>query len=338
MNLSLKTTDIVVSGVRTSGKLTIGNYFGAIANFVKLQDQCENIFCFLADLHTLTTHTDPKELKESTKLTLAIYLGCGLNPDKANIYIQSHLKEISELYLYLNMFSYVGELERTTTFKEKIQKHADNINAGLLTYPVLMAADVLIHKGTKVPIGKDQTQHLEMMRNFGNRFNYKYNCQIFPEPMAYNFGEELLKVPSLGGSGKMDKSGPDDYAIFLTDDDKAIEKKIKRAVTDTGPTEPNSEKPESIRNLFDIMKLVSAPDAIENFDIAYNNCSIRYGDMKKQIAEDMIAFLSPIREKIDYYYHNENILNQAAEKGLANAQISAAKTMNEVRAAMGFTR
>lgn len=338
MNAVLKPNDIVVSGVRTSGKLTIGNYFGAIANFVKLQEKCDNIYVFLADLHTLTTHTDPKELRESTKLTLAIYLGCGLDPEKANIYIQSHLKEVTELYLYFNMYAYVGELERTTTFKEKIQKHADNINAGLLTYPVLMAADVLIHRGTKVPIGKDQTQHLEMMRNFGNRFNYKYNCSIFPEPEAYNDGEALLKVPSLGGSGKMDKSGPEDYAIFLTDDDKAIEKKIKRAVTDTGPTTPNSAKPEAIANLFDIMKLVSTPEVQQHFEAKYNDCSIRYGDFKMQIAQDMISFLRPIRERIMHYHADEKLLYQAAEKGLEAAKKSAEATMKEVRAVMGFTK
>ena len=338
MNTILKPSDIVVSGVRTSGKLTIGNYFGAISNFVKLQDTCDHIYCFLADLHTLTTHTNAEELKESTRLTLAIYLGCGLDSNKANIYVQSQLKEISELYLYFNMFAYKGELERTTTFKEKIEKHSDNINAGLLTYPVLMAADVLIHKGNFVPIGKDQTQHLEMMRNFGNRFNFKYNCSIFPEPQAFNNGEALLKVPSLGGSGKMDKSGPEEYAIFLTDSDKEIEKKIKRAVTDTGPTVPNSNKPESIQNLFDIMKLVSQSSVINHFEEKFNDCSIRYGDFKKQIADDMILFLKPIREKIDYYYNHEELLNEAADKGLEKAQQSASNTMKEVREVMGFSK
>ena len=236
------------------------------------------------------------------------------------------------------MFSYVGELERTTTFKEKVKKQPDNVNAGLLTYPVLMAADVLIHRGTHVPIGKDQMQHIEMMRNFGNRFNFKYNCSIFPEPNAFNDGKELLKVPSLSGSGKMDKSGPEDYAIFLTDDDKAIEKKIKRAVTDTGPTEHNSIKPESIRNLFDIMSLVSEKDVSAHYEKKYNDCTIRYGDFKKQIGEDMIRFLSPIREKIEYYYQHEKLLNEASEKGLVNAKISAEKTMREVREVMGFSK
>ncbi|MBK7957288.1 MAG: tryptophan--tRNA ligase [Bacteroidetes bacterium] len=336
METSLNKADIVVSGVRPSGKLTIGNYFGAIRNFVKLQESCDQIFCFLADIHTLTTHSDPVELKNSVKLTTAIYLGCGLDPNKVNIYAQSEVREISELYLYLNMLAYMGELEKTAAFKDKIRKHADNINAGLLTYPVLMAADVLIHKGTKVPVGKDQIQHIEMMRDFGSRFNFRYQKNIFPEPQPFSFGEEPIKIPSLGGSGKMDKSGPEDHAIFLIDDDKAIEKKIKRAVTDTGPTEKNSVKPESIENLFYLMELVSEKSVVADFNARYNDSTIRYGDFKKQLAEDMIQFVRPVRERILEFYHNDKLLLEVTNKGADAARKSAQKTMKEVREVMGL--
>jgi tryptophanyl-tRNA synthetase len=336
MKSELKPSDIVVSGVRTTGKLTIGNYFGAIQNFVKLQEQCDKIYCFLADWHALTTHTDPAELKESTRLTFAIYLGCGLDPAKTCIYRQSDVPEIAELYLYLNMFSYKGELERTASFKDKVKNDPENSNAGLLTYPVLMSADVLIHKGTKVPVGKDQMQHIEMIRTFGGRFNFKYNTNIFPETQAFNFGEDLVKVPSLGGSGKMDKSGDENLAIFLTDDDKAIEKKIKRAVTDTGPTEPNSDKPESIQNLFYLMNLVTDKNVIDTFDKSYNDCTIRYGDLKKQLAEDMIKFVSPIRERIMGFYNDKENIDKIAKEGAEKARISARETIREVREVMGF--
>ncbi|HCI58438.1 MAG TPA: tryptophan--tRNA ligase, partial [Bacteroidetes bacterium] len=248
--------DTVVSGIRSTGNLHLGNYFGAIKNFTAMQHEYRCFF-FIADYHSLTTHPTPENLQQNVKAALVEYLACGLDPEVCTMYIQSDLPETAELYLLLNMNAYVGELERVTSFKEKIRKHPDNINAGLLTYPVLMAADILIHKATKVPVGKDQEQHLEMSRTFGNRFNRLYKTEYFGEPMAFNFGNTLVKVPGLDGAGKMGKSESEGNALFLKDDAATIRKKIMRAVTDSGPTEPNSAKPEAIENLFSLMKLVS---------------------------------------------------------------------------------
>lgn len=249
--------DTVVSGIRSTGNLHLGNYFGAIKNFTAMQHEYRCFF-FIADYHSLTTHPTPENLQQNVKAALVEYLACGLDPEVCTMYIQSDLPETAELYLLLNMNAYVGELERVTSFKEKIRKHPDNINAGLLTYPVLMAADILIHKATKVPVGKDQEQHLEMSRTFGNRFNRLYKTEYFGEPMAFNFGKTLVKVPGLDGAGKMGKSESEGNALFLKDDAATIRKKIMRAVTDSGPTEPNSAKPEAIENLFNLIKLVSS--------------------------------------------------------------------------------
>jgi tryptophanyl-tRNA synthetase len=199
-----------------------------------------------------------------------------------------------------------------------------------------MATDIIIHKATKVPVGKDQEQHLEMARNFVNRFNHLYNVDYFPEPFAYNFGEQLVKVPGLDGSGKMGKSEGEGNAIFLSEDPASIKKKIMRAVTDSGPTEPNQEKPEVIQNLFALMELVSDPETIRFFDESYNNCTIRYGDLKKQLAEDMVAFTAPLKEKIDALHANDSYLNDVMQAGAEKARKSAAKTLKEVREIIGF--
>ena len=279
--------DIVVSGIRSTGKLHLGNYFGALKNFVKMQHE-NNCYFFIADYHSLTTHPTPENLQGSVKQVLAEYLACGLDPEVATLYVQSDIPEIPELYLLLNMNAYLGELERCTSFKDKIRNQPNNVNAGLLTYPTLMAADIIIHKAHKVPVGKDQEQHLEMTRTFANRFNRLYNVEYFPEPVAYNFGEQLVKIPGLDGSGKMGKS--EGNAIYLSDDPKTIRKKVMKAVTDSGPTEPNQPKPEPIQNLFTIMSVVSSADTQQFFNEKYNSCEIRYGDMKKQLAADAIAF------------------------------------------------
>ena len=184
--------EIVVSGIRSTGNLHLGNYFGAIRNFIKMQDE-HHCYFFIADLHALTTHPKADQFRQSVRNVLVEYLAAGLDPEVCTLYIQSDVPEISELYLLMNMVAYVGELERCTSFKEKIRKHPDNINAGLLTYPVLMAADIIIHKATKVPVGKDQEQHLEMARNFANRFNHLYEKDVFPEPYACDFPCRLAR-------------------------------------------------------------------------------------------------------------------------------------------------
>ena len=325
--------ETVVSGIRPTGNLHLGNYFGAMKNFLKMQNE-NNCFFFIADYHSLTTHPTPADLHGSVKQVLAEYLACGLDPEKATLYLQSDVPEVIELYLLLNMNAYVGELERTTSFKDKVRKNPENVNAGLLTYPVLMAADIIIHNAAKVPVGKDQEQNLEMARKFARRFNNMYNVEYFTEPQPFNFGENLIKIPGLDGTGKMGKS--EGNGIFLIDDEKTLKKKVMRAVTDSGPTEMNSKMPEPIQNLFTLMDVVSEKSTIDFFKEKYANCDIRYGDLKKQLAEDINVFISPIREKINDIKSNDEYLRKVAKMGAEKARESAAKTIKEVREIIGF--
>jgi tryptophanyl-tRNA synthetase len=325
---------IVMSGIRSTGFLHLGNYFGAIRNYVRMQEEYDCYF-MVADLHSLTTHPDTKELKSNVHRVIAENIASGLDPDKVALYCQSHVPETAELYLYLNMLAYIGELEKTTTFKEKVRQHPQNVNAGLLTYPVLQTADIILHRATMVPVGKDQEQHLEMARNFVNRFNHRYG-DVFPEPYAFNFGEDLIKVPALDGTGKMSKSENQFATIYLSDDDELIRKKIKKAKTDVVPDTPNSPKPEAIKNLFQLMELVSAPEVIQKYEADFNNLSIRYGDMKEQLATDMIRFISPIREKTRAILNDEVYLKEIMAKGAAKARKSAQATLQRVRTAMGL--
>ena len=325
--------EIVASGIRPTGNLHLGNYFGAVKSFLKMQHEY-NCFFFIADWHSLTTHPNPMNLRNSVKTILAEYLACGIDPEKATIYVQSDVREVAELYLYLNMNAYLGELERVTTFKEKVRSQPDNINAGLLTYPTLMASDIIIHKAVKVPVGKDQEQNMEMARKAARRFNNVYGVDFFPEPASFHLSEKAVKVPGLDGSGKMGKS--EGNAIYLVDDEKTISKKVMRAVTDSGPTEPNSEKPEPIQNLFTMMEIVSEKDTYDYFNEKYNNCEIRYGDMKKQLAADVNAFCAPIRERINEMVSNTDYLDKVVRMGAEKASQSAAKTLNEVREIIGF--
>ncbi|WP_219226278.1 tryptophan--tRNA ligase [Pedobacter antarcticus] len=327
--------EIVLSGIRPTGKLHLGNYFGAVTNFVKMQHEY-NCFFFIADLHSLTTHPTPTDLNGYVKNVLVEYLACGIDPEVATIYVQSDVPEVTELYLYLNMNAYMGELERSTSFKDKVRSNPDNVNAGLLTYPSLMAADILIHRATKVPVGKDQEQHLEMTRTFGNRFNRLYNADYFPEPFAFSYSENLVKVPGLDGKGKMGKSEGDANCIYLADSPEVIRKKVSKAVSDGGPTEENQPKPEAIQNLFDLMKIVSSTDTLAHFDELYNKCAIRYGDFKKQLAEDMIVFNSPIRERILEISADTDYLRQVAQRGAEKARVSARQTLKDVRELIGF--
>lgn len=327
--------DTVVSGIRPTGNLHLGNYFGALRNFVKMQHEHDCYF-FIADYHSLTTHPTPVDLHGNVRQVLSEYLACGVEPGLATLYVQSDVPETAELYLLLNMNAYVGELERCTSFKDKIRKQPDNINAGLLTYPTLMAADIIMHKAHKVPVGKDQEQHLEMTRTFARRFNRMYNVDYFPEPVAYNFGDNLVKIPGLDGSGKMGKSEGEGNAIFLVDEPEVIRKKVMRAVTDAGPTEPGQPKSEAVQNLFTLMDVVSAPETLAFFREEYDKCTIRYGDMKKQLAEDIVAFTAPIREKIKEIAADEKYLHKVAMTGMEKARESAAKTIRDVRQIIGF--
>ena len=328
--------EIVVSGIRPTGFLHLGNYFGAMRNYVRMQDDAKyNCYFFVANWHSLTTHPDTKELKESVRRVLAENIACGLDPDKVSLYVQSDVPEIAELYLYLNMLSYKGELEKVPTFKDKVRLQPNNVNAGLLTYPVLMAADVLIHRAVKVPVGKDQEQHLEMARNFAERFNHRYG-ETLPMPYAFNYGTELVKIMSLDGNGKMSKSENQMATLYLSDTDDLIRKKIMKTKTDSGPTEQNAPMPDYIANIFTLMKLVSTEDKYAKFKADYNSCTIRYGDMKKQLAEDMANFIAPVRERAIAIQNDQSYLEKVMRDGAAKARESAAKTLALVRSNIGM--
>jgi tryptophanyl-tRNA synthetase len=326
--------EVVLSGIRPTGFLHLGNYFGAMRNYVRMQDDY-NCYFFVANWHALTTHPDTKELKNAVHRVIAENVACGLDTNKVALYVQSDVPEIAELYLYLNMLAYKGELEKTVTFKEKVRLNPDNVNAGLLTYPVLQAADILIHRAVKVPVGKDQEQHLEMARNFAQRFNHRYG-NVLPEPHAFNYGGELIKILSLDGIGKMSKSENQMNTLYLADTDEMLRKKIMKAKTAETPEEPFSIKPDFIENLFTLMSLVSTPDTLEKFDADFNKCVIRYGDMKKQLAEDMIAFITPIREKAADIQNDKAQLANIIKLGAEKARESASATLKEVRQAIGM--
>ena len=350
---------IVLSGIRATGNLHLGNYFGALSKFVRMQDDYDCRY-FVADLHALTTHPDPKMLHENVKDILAEYLAAGLDPDKNTIYVQSDVPEIAEMYLLMNMHVGIGELMRTASFKDKARKALglgtpaegdddegvekqiignqtnQRVNAGLLTYPTLMAVDILIHHADFVPVGKDQEQHLELTRRFARRFNSFYKVPYFGEPVNFNFGGHAVKVPGLDGSGKMGKS--EGNCIYLIDDEKTLRKKVMRAVTDEGPKEHNQPVSEPIQNLFTLMELVSTPDTLEHFKNAYADCSIRYGDLKKQIAEDILKITLPIRERILDIRNDDEYLSRVVRQGAERARETAAQTLRDVREIMGIRK
>lgn len=349
--------EIVLSGIRSTGNLHLGNYYGALSKFVRIQDDYDCNF-FIADLHALTTNPDPNQLHANVKSILAEYLAAGIDPEKATIFVQSDVPEIAEMYLLLNMHVGIGELMRTTSFKDKARKALGitatdendeqiereiignetnkRVNAGLLTYPTLMAVDILIQKATKVPVGKDQLQHLELTRRFARRFNSFYGVDVFPEPYDFDFGGAPVKVPGLDGSGKMGKS--EGNCIYLVDDPKVLRKKVMRAVTDEGPQAPNSPMSEPIANLFSLLELTSTPEVVKHFRDAYADCSIRYGDLKKQLAEDILAVTTPIRERVNDILANDDYLRKVIARGAEKARERASKTLAEVREIMGIRK
>lgn len=351
-----KDKKVVVSGIRSTGNLHLGNYYGALSKFIKMQDD-DKFDCryFIADLHALTTNPDPASLHESVKDILAEYIASGLDPEKNTIYVQSDVPEISEMYLLLNMHVGIGELMRTASFKDKARKALgitsdsdeiekeiignqtnQRVNAGLLTYPTLMAVDILIHHADFVPVGKDQEQHLELTRRFARRFNSFYKTEYFGEPVNFNFEGAALKVPGLDGSGKMGKS--EGNCIYLIDDEKTLRKKVMRAVTDEGPKEMNSPVSQPVENLFMLLGIISGKEIENHYRAAYADCSIRYGDMKKQLAEDMLKVTLPIRERILDIRGNDEYLSKIVARGAERARAYAADTLKDVKEIMGIRK
>jgi len=329
-----KKTDIVMSGIRPTGFLHLGNYFGAVRNYVRMQDAYTCYF-MVADLHALTTLNETRELRTHVRRVMAENIACGLDPDKVAFYCQSHVPETAELYLFFNMIAYKGELEKTPTFKDKVRLQPDNVNMGLLTYPVLQAADILLHRATLVPVGKDQEQHLEIARNYAQRFNQRYEKDLFPEPYAFNFGEALAKVPSLDGAGKMSKSENQMATLYLADSDDAIRRKISKAKTDSGGA-PGAPMPDSVANLFQLLRLVAPEELVARFTADYEAGTIRYGDMKKELAEGMVRFIAPIREKAEAIQNDDVYLRRVMEQGAAKARASAKVTIELAKDAIGL--
>lgn len=349
--------ETVLSGIRATGNLHLGNYFGALSKFVRMQRDYDCLY-FVADLHALTTNPDPEQLHRNVRSIVAEYLAAGLDPEESTLFVQSDVPEISEMYLLLNMHVGIGELMRTASFKDKARKllgikvdetDDDNIecqiigndsnkrvNAGLLTYPTLMAVDILIQKAHKVPVGKDQEQHLELTRRFARRFNSFYGVDLFPEPTNFDFGGKPVKVPGLDGSGKMGKS--EGNCIYLIDDEKTLRKKVMRAVTDEGPKTPNQPVSQPVENLFTLLELTSKPEVVKHFRDAYADCSIRYGDLKKQLADDILAITLPIRERILDLQGDDATIGRVLRRGAEIARERASRTLAEVRHVMGIRR
>jgi tryptophanyl-tRNA synthetase len=330
-----KKKEIVMSGIRPTGFLHLGNYFGAVRNYVRMQDQYTCYF-MVADWHALTTLKETRELKGHVRRVMAENIACGLDPDKVAFYCQSHVPETAELYLFFNMLAYVGELEKTPTFKDKVRLQPENVNAGLLTYPVLQAADILLHRAMLVPVGKDQEQHLEIARNYANRFNFRYRAEVFPEPYAFNFGETLARVPSLDGAGKMSKSENQMATLYLADDDETIRKKITKAKSDSGPAVPGAPMSDAVANLFQLLRLVASAETVTAFETDYAAGTIRYGDMKKTLAEGMVAFIRPIREKAEAIQNDTPYLRRVMEEGAAKARVSAQATIKLAQEVIGL--
>lgn len=325
----------VFSGAQPSGELTIGNYLGALRQWVQLQESFDCIYC-IVDLHAITVRQDPSALRKATLDTLALYLACGIDPKKSTIFVQSHVPAHAELAWLLNCYTYFGELSRMTQFKDKSQRYEENINAGLFSYPVLMAADILLYQTHQVPVGEDQKQHLELSRDIAQRFNGLYG-EIFkvPEPFIPKSGARVMSL--LEPTKKMSKSDDNrNNIIGLLEDPKSVEKKLKRAVTD-------SEDPPVIRydiankagvsNLLDILSGVTGrtiPELETHFE------GKMYGHLKGEVAEAVVAMLTTLQEKYHHYRNDEQLLNQIMQEGAAKANQRANHTLNQVKAALGL--
>lgn len=323
---------VVFSGVQPSGSLTIGNYIGAIKNWISLQDEYD-CFYSIVDLHSITVPQEPKNLRKNTLELLAVYLACGLDPEKSTIFIQSHVSAHAELSWVLNTMSYMGQLSRMTQYKEKSQRVGENVNAGLFTYPVLMAADILLYQTDLVPVGEDQKQHLELARDLAERFNNKYSPTFkVPEPLIKKEGARIMSLQN--PEKKMSKSDDNEngYILILEKPDD-IRRKVKRAVTDSIGVVRYSDEQPGIKNLIEIYSAFSK-DSIEDIEKRYEG--LGYGKFKEDLAEVIIEGLSPIHEKYDYYMKNKDYLQGIYKKGAEKASYISNKTLRKVYKKVGF--
>ncbi len=322
----------VFSGVQPSGVLTIGNYIGAIRNWVELQEEYDCYYC-VVDMHAITVPQVAKDLRKNTLDVLALLLASGLDPDKATIFIQSHVPAHAELAWVLNTMTYMGQLNRMTQFKEKSKKSEENLNAGLFTYPVLMAADILLYQTELVPVGEDQKQHLELTRDLAERFNNRYSDTFnLPEPLIKEFGARIMSLQD--PESKMSKSDSDENSyILLLDDEKTIRRKIKRAVTDSlGQVSFNNEQL-GIKNLLNLYQAFSKED-IDSIVKKYEGKG--YGDFKEDLGQIVVEGLRPIHEKYDYLMKNKDFLEKVYREGAEKASYKAMKTLRKVYRKIGF--
>ena len=324
---------IILSGIQSTGRLHLGNYLGAIDNWVKMQEEY-NCYYMIANLHSLTIRNNPEELKNNTKNIIALYVAAGLEPEKNTIFIQSQVKEHAELAWILNCYTYMGELSRMTQFKDKSAKHADNINAGLFTYPVLMAADILLYKADLVPVGEDQKQHLEITRNIAERFNKIYG-ETFVMPEGY-IRKSTARIMGLQDpTSKMSKSSTNvNDVIFLDDEPEVIMKKFKKAVTDSeNVVRFDPENKPGISNLMCIYGAITGKNEKE---IEEEFSGLGYGAFKTAVGEKVVEKLKPVQEKYKELLENPKYLEEIYTRGAEKARELASKTLEEVKNKIGI--
>lgn len=323
---------VLFSGMQATGNLTLGNYLGALKNWVSL---CDEYLCFysVVDLHSITIRQDPAELRRRARNLLTLYIAAGIDPEKNCLYYQSHVSAHAELAWILNCFTYMGELNRMTQFKDKAAKHADNINAGLFTYPVLMAADILLYQSDVVPVGNDQLQHLEITRDIAQRFNAIYG-DVFTIPEPY-IGKAGARIRSLQDpSKKMSKSDENPNAsIYLMDDPDTIMRKFKRAVTDSEGCVRYCKEQPGIMNLIDIYSACtdkSVSEIEKEFD------GRGYGDFKTAVGESVVAILKPLQDRFDDLNKNKDYIDKIIKENAEKAEYYALKTLRKAQKKVGF--
>ena len=326
---------IIFSGIQPSGVITLGNYLGALKNWVDLQYDYHCCYS-IVDMHAITVRQNPAELRKRSLDLLKLYIACGIEPEENLLFMQSHVSAHAELAWILNCFTYMGELSRMTQFKDKSKRHADNINAGLFTYPVLMAADILLYRADLVPVGKDQMQHLEITRDIAERFNAIYgDVFTIPEGFVTKSGAKIMSLTE--PTKKMSKSDPNPKGyISMLDDFNVITKKIKSATTDSeGVIEYRENDPEKagVNNLISIMAAVTGK-TIEQVATEYSGKG--YGEFKSDIAEAVVEHIRPIREKYDELSNNKDYLESVYKNGAEKAAKMAARTLNKVKKKVGF--
>ena len=328
----LETKKIIFSGIQPSGTLTLGNYIGALRNFKLLEDQYQCIYC-VVDMHAITVRQDPAALRRRCLELAATYIASGLDPQKNIIYCQSHVSGHAELGWILNCFTYMGELSRMTQYKDKCAKHADNINAGLFTYPVLMAADILLYQADLVPIGADQKQHLELTRDIAQRFNAIYG-DVFTVPEGY-FGKVGSRIMSLQEpTRKMSKSDPEETYIALLDPPDVIRRKIKRAVTDSdAEIRFDPENKPGVSNLLSIVAALS-DESVES--VAQSLQGQGYGKLKERVTDCVIAALEPLQAEHKRLMADKAYLQSVLDTNAQIASRMAQRTLNKVKRKVGF--